>query len=141
FGGGAAAAQPRRRSRKNGIPAAADAPHQHGPVSSKRGLGGARSGLLGATRGADRSGPRSVKDRSMSPIAWLRTPEWTMPGHSWLAEERYYFEEVGQVSKYAVRSTVESGSSGSAPASSSRAPRALAAESSKLSMRKAKRRA
>ena len=67
---GAAAAQPPRRARKNGIPAAADAPHQRGPDSSKRGLGGGRGRrLVGeppAPRSAGPSGPRP--------------PRWSTPG-------------------------------------------------------------
>ena len=39
----AAAAQPPPRSRRNGIPAAANAPYQGGPGSSKHGLGCART--------------------------------------------------------------------------------------------------
>src|ERR1043166_4500597 len=39
---GAAAAQPPRRSRKNSIPAAAEAPTQRGPGSSRSGVGSGR---------------------------------------------------------------------------------------------------
>ena len=59
---GAAAAQPPRRARKNGIPAAAATPRQRGPASSKRGLCGWRHTPLQLGPTAIGRDPRRVSD-------------------------------------------------------------------------------